>query len=311
MRRASRQFALAARYLDLFAPRIDEQLAPKRWPRMLILDSKPLGIRAYDVEAHVPGWDPDERGGAILAATGGDDPKLPMMAWRIGVAGDETTESWLDFLHEFDPDGPGPEWVVADGSKAIAAAVRQRWPNATFYSCEFHLGRALRKAAYLDGIYADAEAHAELFRRAFWSVADWEALGEFIANEGAAKLAGWWLDNDALVREQIRLHKQFFGFPRSNAATEHVLNWMDGRFPRRRRFRLRNAKRLRNVFALMRAEQAGQADLTTYAAIVKRELGGSHPTSTSPGARRTTARTRSARSGRSSSPPMPGRVRWR
>lgn len=32
MRRASRAFALAARYLDLFALRIDEHLAPKRWP---------------------------------------------------------------------------------------------------------------------------------------------------------------------------------------------------------------------------------------------------------------------------------------
>jgi hypothetical protein len=273
MRWASRQFALAARYLDLFAPRIDEQLAPKRWPRILILDSKPLGIRAYDAEDYVPGWDPRERGGAILAATGGDDPGLPMMAWRIAVAGDETADSWLDFLRAFDPDGPGPEWVVADGSKAIAAAVRQRWPNAIFYSCEFHLGRALRKAAFLDGIYADAEAHAELFQRAFWSVADWEALGEFIVNEGGAKLADWWLDNDALIREQVRLHKLFFGFPRSNAATERILDWMDGRFPRRRRFRLRNATRLRSLFALMRAEQAGQADLTTYAAIVKREMG--------------------------------------
>ena len=272
MRRASRAFALAARYLDLFAPRIDERLAPKRWPRIVVLDSKPLNIRAYDAELHVPGWDPEERGGAILAATGSDDPRLPMMAWRIGVAGDETTESWLDFLSGFDPDGPGPEWVVADGSKAIAAAVRQRWPNAIFYSCEFHLGRALRGAAYRDGIHADHEAHAELFARAFWSEDDWNALGEFIDQEQAAHLAGWWLDNDALVREQVRLRTAHFGFPRSNGATEHLLLWIDGRFPRERRFRLRNANRLRNVFALMRAEQAGQSDLTTYAAIVKREM---------------------------------------
>jgi hypothetical protein len=273
MRRASRQFALAARYLDLLAPRIDEELAPKRWPRILILDSKPLGIRAYDAEDHVPGWDPRARGGAILAATGGDNPGVPMMAWRIGLAGDETTESWLDFLRGFDPDGPGPEWVVADGAKAIAAAVRQQWPNAVFYSCEFHLGRALRNAAYLDGVFAEAEAHRELVRRAFWSVADWEALGEFARNAGHRKLDDWWRANDALIREQVRLRALSFGFPRSNAATERILDWMDGRFPIRRRYRLRNAPRLRNVFALMRAEQAGQADLTTYAAIVKREMG--------------------------------------
>lgn len=272
MRRTSRAFALAARYLDLFAPRIAEQLAPKRWPRMLVLDSKPLNIRAYDAEAFVPGWDPDERGGAILAATGGDDPALAMMPWLIGVAGDETTESWLDFLASFDPDGPGPEWVVADGAQAIAAAVKQRWPNAIFYSCEFHLGKALRNAAYRDGIYADHEAHKELFEHAFWSEEDWNALGEFIDQEEAANLAGWWLDNDALVRAQVHLRKDHFGLPRSNGATENLLNWIDGRFPEARRFRLRNANRLRNILALMRAEQAGQADLVTYAAIVKREM---------------------------------------
>ena len=189
------------------------------------------------------------------------------------MAGDETTESWLDFLSGFDPDGPGPEWVVADGSQAIAAAVRQRWPGAVFYACEFHLGRALRQAAYRDGIFADHDAHAELFRRAFWSETDWHALGEFADQEQAANLAAWWLDNDALVREQVRLRATHPGSPRSNGATEHLLDWIDGRFPRRRRFRLRNAQRLRKLLALMRAEQAGQADLTTYAAIVKREMG--------------------------------------
>jgi hypothetical protein len=55
----------------------------------------------------------------------------------------------------------------------------------------FHLGRALRKAAYLDATYADHEAQKELFEHAFWSVADWEALGEFIVNESGAKLADW------------------------------------------------------------------------------------------------------------------------
>lgn len=47
---------------------------------------------------------------------------------------------------------------------------------------------------------------------------------------------------------------------------------IDRRFGRRRRYSLRNAKRLALVFALLRAEQAGQADLATYAAIVKRKL---------------------------------------
>jgi hypothetical protein len=122
MRRASRAFALAARYLDLFAPRIDERLAPKRWPRILVLDSTPLNIRAYDAELHVPGWDPEDRGGAILAATGSGDPGLPMLAWRIGVAGDETTDSWLDFLSGFDPDGRLGHASGRRGTKRVTPA---------------------------------------------------------------------------------------------------------------------------------------------------------------------------------------------
>lgn len=47
MRHASRQHTLAARYLDLFGTAIDKALAPTRCPRILILDSKPLNLRAY------------------------------------------------------------------------------------------------------------------------------------------------------------------------------------------------------------------------------------------------------------------------
>jgi len=114
MRHASRQHALAARYLDLFGTAIDARLAPTRCPKILILDSKPLNLRAYGAEDFDPTWNTTERGGAVLVAVGGDDPDHRAMPWRIGLAPDETTRSWLDFLDEIDPEGEGPEWVVAD-----------------------------------------------------------------------------------------------------------------------------------------------------------------------------------------------------
>jgi hypothetical protein len=83
----------------------------------------------------------------VLIAVGGDDSRQPMMPWRIGLAPDETGRSWIDFLDEIDPTGDGPEWVVADGAGAIADAVARRWPNANFYSCEFHLGRLIKEHA--------------------------------------------------------------------------------------------------------------------------------------------------------------------
>lgn len=272
IRHASRQGALAARYLDLFGTAIDAALAPTRCPKILVLDSKPLNLRAYGAERFDATWNIAERGGAVFVAAGSDDPRGRSLPWRIGLAPDETTKSWLDFLDEIDPDGEGPEWVVADGSKAIANAVLRRWPNAAFYSCEFHLGRALKEAAGRDGIWTDDPAHATLFRQAFWSNQDWDALGAFIVARQAANLDAWWRANDSLIRQQIGLRRRFWGYPRSNAAAERICDWIDRRFGRRRRYSLRNARRLQLLLALVRAYHAGQADLTTLAVIVKREL---------------------------------------
>lgn len=47
MRYASRQCELAVRYLDVLGGEIDRAPAPRRWPRILVLDSKPLGLRAH------------------------------------------------------------------------------------------------------------------------------------------------------------------------------------------------------------------------------------------------------------------------
>jgi hypothetical protein len=61
MRHASRQNALAARYLDLFGTAIDARLAPARCPKILVLDSKPLNLREYGAEKSDPSWNRDER----------------------------------------------------------------------------------------------------------------------------------------------------------------------------------------------------------------------------------------------------------
>ena len=272
MRRTSSQHVLAARYLDLFGGAIDEALAPTRCPRILILDSKPLNLRAYGAERSDPTWNEAERGGAVMVAVGGDDPGRRLMPWRIGLAADETAASWLDFLDEIDPDGPGPDWVVADGASAIASAVMRRWPDATFYTCEFHLGRVLREAAASDGIWTDDPAHAELFGRALWSEPDWDALTALAHARPAPALERWCTTNDDLVRPQCDARRGRSGFPRSNAAAERVLDWIDERSGRRRRYALRNAPRLQLVPPLVRAFHAGQADLATFAAIVKRRL---------------------------------------
>ncbi len=256
---ASREHALAARYLDLFGAAIEARLAPLGCPRILVLDSGPFGLRG----------DEGERGGAVFAAVGTDEPGRTLVPWRLDFAPDETAASWSDFLAALDGGGPGPEWVVADGATAIRLAVAARWPDAQFYSCEYHLRGTLLAAAQRDGIGSADPACAALFEQALWSTGAWDALGDCIIERAAHNLADWYLDNDALVREQIELRRRFPGHQRSNAAAEGVLRWVSGCFDRRRRNGLRNAKRLHLVLALMRAQRAGQAHLSGLAAIVK------------------------------------------
>lgn len=269
MGHASRECGLAARYVDLFGATIERELGPDRWPAIVVLDAKPFGLRAYGADEHGETWDSGERAGTALIAAGGDDPKRPLPAWRIGFAGDETAASWSDFLAEL----PGePDWVVTDGSEALRVAVKKRWPKANLYACEFHLGRALRSAASADGVWPDDPLHRVRFERAFWTVEDWNALVELVLEANAPALFRWVAANDALVRRQLALRRQFGGFPRSNGAAERVADWLGTRFGRRRRYSLRNARRLALTFGLIRAELAGQADPARLAAIVKREL---------------------------------------
>ncbi len=266
-RYASREFGLAGRYIDLFGGLVHRALSPARWPRILVLDSKPLNLYPYDAVALGERWDARRRAGAVLAAVGGDDPTRPLRAWGLHLAADETKESWADFLVEL----PGDvEWVVADGAKAIKQAVMLRWPNAEFVACEFHLGRALDAWAAKDGWPADNSAIKPLLDRAFLSVADWENLITFADEHDCGNIIEWMSANSERARGQIALRvPEFDHHPRSNAAAEGLLNFVDRKLHRRRRFRFRNAPRLQTILNLMRASEAGQAGQAEYAAIIK------------------------------------------
>lgn len=238
---------------------------------ILVLDSKPLNLAPYDAAEFGEDWESGKRGGAVSAAVGGDDPKRPLRAWRLGLTGDETKEAWAAFLAELP--GDDVEWVVADGAKAIEQAVSLRWPQAKFIACEYHLARALKGWAARDGWPATSGGVANPIAEALWSDANWDVVRAFAESEGAEHVLRWMDANEARVRAQISMRMPpFQDHPRSNAPAEGVLDFVDRKLYRRRRFRFRNAGRLQTVLNLMRAEHAGQSGQAEYGAIVKRHL---------------------------------------
>lgn len=122
-------------------------------------------------------------------AAGRDRNQPRTRAWLATLAGDETADSWLDFLVQLDP-GPAPFWVVADGSKAIRNAVTALWPNAIFYPCEEHLRRRARFHATNDGSL-DVPGMEAAIERAFWGEESWNALGVLIEAQGPSSLLSW------------------------------------------------------------------------------------------------------------------------
>lgn len=185
---ASRQNALSADYLDHYAAPVIRGFTPERWPRILTLDSQPLDLRAHGSEAR--GYQSARRGGAVLVAAGKDEVKQRARTWHVGLAADETEASWASFLDEIDPTGPGPIWVVMDGSKAIANAVEARWPDAIRYSCEQHLRENAIKHALDEGLLAQVPVLSSLIAECLWSERRWDALATAVLAIGPSKLLG-------------------------------------------------------------------------------------------------------------------------
>jgi hypothetical protein len=215
----SRQNVLGARYLDAYGQAAVAELLPRRWPRLLVLDSKPLGIRPYGVVGW-DDWDDTMPGGSLLAATGTDLEQRQTTPWRVGIGADVTHRSWLDFIDQLEGE---PEWIVADRASAIWKAVEMRWPNAQRFACAWHLAKNLTDAAYRDGVFHEGTDFGPVIRAAFHSSDEWEALADLAERHKAENVLLWMIENEKLIGEQIELRARFPNRPRSNGAAERLV----------------------------------------------------------------------------------------
>jgi hypothetical protein len=263
----SRQNALAADYLDQFGPIIVRAMTPRRWPRVVILDSLPLRIRPRG--AVLEGFDASREGGAVLVAAGRERDQPRARTWLATLAADETEVSWTEFLNQLESD-PAPTWVVADGAKAIRNAVTALWPNAVFYPCEFHLRKGATTAATADGNQDDPSI-VDGIKAAFYNERTWDALGATAIANGPSNLLQWWYRTEAEAREMVRLKAKFEDCPNGNGAAEWPAGQIRDRIIDRKKV-FRNATRLATVIGLMGIELGGEASATTYARILRTQF---------------------------------------
>lgn len=267
----SKECALAADYLDGYGPLVVARVRPAAWPRILVLDSVPLEMRVRDADAKRLNLS-ETHGGAVLVAVGKHRPDEASVAWEARFSGGETGNDWWEFLHTL-PLDPAPEWVVADGAKAIRAAVLDTWPGTTFFPCLYHLRERLKLAAGAL-VYQDP-ALAPAIEVALSAPHHWDRLVALAKPLGDTTLWKWIRDNDELVRSLDGLRRRLPGAPEGNGAAETVGLEIRERIGGRKR-NFTNARRLDTVVGLMRADIAGVARAGAYLEILRASREAAH-----------------------------------
>lgn len=296
----SRQANLAVNYLDAFGPAVVSALHPTRWPRVLVVDARPLFTRAYRPtrDGATDGgtdeaWLGTLKAGTILVALDGTGRRPVPCLMR--VAGGKDAECWRAFFLTLEG---APQVVVADLDPAIARAVRETWPDAILLPSRHHLAALMRSRARADGVpervrldapivlsralpwtgerarrFATHPLHDAMLR-AQRGPAEWAAFPALVERHVPAdrlELRGCIATNEPLIRRGWQIAARAGSLPLSTGALEGSIGeWLAPIV--RRAGRWQNARRLDLVLALMTLRARGEAREARYARIVREEF---------------------------------------
>jgi hypothetical protein len=300
----SKDSHLAINYIDLLGARVIEELAPKEWPPIVLLDALPLRIRDHSQccapyraigmkpPRHDDVWGPPEEEEVEEVDANGQTrkvlrPKVPHTA-PIREVGRILVAVGLQHAGDYDPQPvlirfagggdqaswseflrvlPGkPEWVVSDRDGAIATAVQEVWRTTTHYLCEQHIAENGSEKAIADGILPSDRSFWTIFEQAQYGVDEWLQLRNLATALGLRSLLAWMIDIEPTMADQWAKRRQFY--PRSAGACEAVIRRvgtvLDGRQPF-----FRNADRLNLLLGLARLEIEGVASVNRYSTIIR------------------------------------------
>lgn len=303
----SHEAHLAMDYLDLLGSRVIEELSPKEWPPIVLLDALPLRIRDHslccapyrargDRPPRHDAWGPTEEETVEVEDASGHATTIrrPKVAHAAGIkeigrilvavglrhagdyephpiliryAGGGDQASWAEFLRAL----PGqPEWVVSDRDGAIAAAITEVWGSRTVhYFCEQHIAANGAEKALADGVRESDRSFWTIFEQAQYGSEEWARLVDLARVLHLARLLKWLTDTEPLMAIQFAKRRQFY--PRSAGACEDIIRRVGRTIGGRQPF-FRNADRLNLLLGLARTSYELANLEPAYSTIIREAL---------------------------------------
>jgi hypothetical protein len=248
----------------MFGTVIRDALISDEWPDAVALDET-----SYDLTI----TESDDQGGkvshpgsvSVLGIYGYGAGRGTGRAIRLAARGGADRIEWEAVLESRRGE---PTWVVCDQGKAVMAAVKRAWPNATTYICEAHLRMLGEQQLAADGF----DRFHPLWRSLRKAIPDrdaWLVFEQEVEDGGAAQTLAWIHDTRPLMDHQWAIRED--DRPHSIGGLETVFQEVLRRLGDRR-FVFRNRERLELVFDLMALDLAKQANELRYREIIRSHL---------------------------------------
>ena len=264
MLRPSQHGQLASDQLAMFGTMVRDALIPPAWPDAVALDETTFDVIVTDLADD--GTKSSFRGAvSVLGVYGYPNGRGSGRAVALSPRGGGDTVEWLAVLKARPNE---PSWVVCDQGKAVVAAIKAAWPDATIYVCEAHLRMLAEKRLAADG-YDRRSALWRALPGAIGDRARWDQLEADVHAAGAKHTLAWMGTNRKLMERQWRVRDPFR--PLSIGGLETVLRDIVDRLGERRLV-FRNRARLELLFDLMGLEMAGLLTERRVREIIRREL---------------------------------------
>lgn len=248
----------------MFGTVVRDALMPDEWPDAVALDETSFDLTITETDEQ--GNKVSQPGSvSILGVYGYAAGRGSGRAIRLAARGGADRIEWEAVLRSRNGE---PNWVVCDQGKAVMAAVKRAWPNATIYICEAHLRMLGEQRLAADG-HDRFDPLWRSLRKAIPNQEAWITFEQEVRDAGATQTLAWILGTRPLMEQQWAIRAD--DRPHSIGGLETVFQEVVRRLGHRC-FVFRNRARLGLIFDLIALDLAKEAKDLRYREIIRAHL---------------------------------------